>query len=223
MKLTTGGIAHTSIRFPVVGKITREPLPECERHNRIFLTNEIPSQINQMAGYCGVLTPTRVESTKFPVPLIFALQEADHLRTGDIVGMQPKSGFVRTLYRPDSDHNVIFATDRCNSNCLMCSQPPKDHDDIRAMTDRNLKLIEIIDSAPRRLVITGGEPTLLGENLFTIIAALRDKFPSTSLHMLTNGRIFAWPKFTARLAERGIQISCWESHCIRTTQEFMTM
>jgi len=49
--------------------------------------------------------------------------------------------------------------------------------------------------------VTVAEPTLLGERLFTIIAALRDKFPSTYVHMLTNGRSFAWPNFTARLAE----------------------
>ena len=31
---------------------------------------------------------------------------------------------------------------------------------------------------------------------------MRYKFPETYLHMLTNGRIFAWSAFTARLAER---------------------
>jgi MoaA/NifB/PqqE/SkfB family radical SAM enzyme len=38
------------------------------------------------------------------------------------------------------------------------------------------------------------------ERLFAIIEALRDKFPETRLHMLTNGRVFAWPGYTARLA-----------------------
>ena len=115
--------------------------------------------------------------------------------------MEPKIGFIRTLYRPDSDHNVIFATQRCNSNCLMCSQPPRDRDDTDPLTQRNLELIGLIDTPPKRLVITGGEPTLLGERLFKIITALRDKFPETYLHMLTNGRAFAWPVFAARLAE----------------------
>ncbi len=201
MRLTTGGNAHSSLRNSVVGKITREHLPENERRDRILLVDSIPTARNQIVGYRGILTPAKIETDQFPIPLISSLQETVHLRTADIVGIEPKSGFVRTLYRPDSEHNVIFATDRCNSNCLMCSQPPKDHDDTQAMTDRNLKLIELIDSAPGRLVITGGEPTLLGERLFTIIAALRDKFPSTYVHMLTNGRSFAWPNFTARLAE----------------------
>jgi His-Xaa-Ser system radical SAM maturase HxsC len=201
MRLTTAGKAHCSLRSSLVGKITREHLQEHERGDRILLVERIPTDRNRVIGYRGILTSAKVETDKFPIPLISSLQEMDHLRTSDIVGIEPKSGFVRTLYRPDSDHNVIFATDRCNSNCLMCSQPPKDHDDTQAMTLRNLKLIELVDSAPERLVITGGEPTLLGEKLFTIIAALRDKFPSTYVHMLTNGRSFAWPNITARLAE----------------------
>jgi His-Xaa-Ser system radical SAM maturase HxsC len=82
----------------------------------------------------------------------------------------------------------------------MCSQPPQDHDDADALTERNLDLIRLIDRPPAQLVISGGEPTLLGERLFTIITALRDKFPETRLHMLTNGRVFAWPRYTARLA-----------------------
>src|SRR5260370_42287564 len=85
----------------------------------------------------------------------------------------------------------------------MCSQPPRDRDDTDALLQRNLELIRLIESPPARLVITGGEPTLLGERLFTLVAALRDKFPKTYLHMLTNGRIFAWPTYTAGLAAIG--------------------
>ena len=82
----------------------------------------------------------------------------------------------------------------------MCSQPPQDRDDAAASAERNLKLIELIDIPPKRLVITGGEPTLLGEKLFSIISAIGAKFPETHLHMLTNGRIFAWQPFTSQLA-----------------------
>jgi MoaA/NifB/PqqE/SkfB family radical SAM enzyme len=114
--------------------------------------------------------------------------------------MEPASGFVRTLYRPDSDHNVLFVTERCNSNCLMCSQPPRDRDDTDALLHRNLEMISLLRDVPSRLVITGGEPTLLGQRLFTLISALRDNLPSTYVHMLTNGRMFAWSSYTAGLA-----------------------
>jgi His-Xaa-Ser system radical SAM maturase HxsC len=200
MRLTTAGTPNASYKMPVVGKVSREPLRKNERAERILVTEQIPANIRELLGYSGFLTTAKLEDeTRLP-PTISSVEEIDHLRTNDIVAMEPQNGFIRTLYRPDSNHNVIFATQRCNSNCLMCSQPPQDRDDADALVQRNLQLIRLIDNPPSRLVITGGEPTLLGEGLFSIIEALRDKFPQTDLHMLTNGRIFAWPAFTSRLA-----------------------
>jgi His-Xaa-Ser system radical SAM maturase HxsC len=200
VKLTTGGKASLSFKDAVVGKVAREYLPEKARSQRILVTDEVPEDLRQLIGYSGFLTRAKLERELDSIPTISSVQAIDHLRSNDIVAMEPGNGFIRTLYRPDSDHNVIFATERCNSNCLMCSQPPRDRDDTDPLVRRNLELIRLIEKQPKRLVITGGEPTLLGEGLFAIVAALRDKFPGTYLHMLTNGRFFAWPAFTARLA-----------------------
>jgi His-Xaa-Ser system radical SAM maturase HxsC len=195
MRLATAGIA-AGFQKPVVARVSREPIPKEHRRDRIIVTDSIP---DDLPGYAGLIT-TKEDNGRALIPTIWAVRDADHLRTDDIVAMEPKNGFVRTVYRHDSNHNVLFATERCNSNCLMCSQPPQDRDDTQALTERNLEVIRLIDAPPKRLVITGGEPTLLGDNLFRIIAAVRDKFPTTYLHMLTNGRIFAWPAFTERLA-----------------------
>jgi His-Xaa-Ser system radical SAM maturase HxsC len=175
-------------------------LPLERRANVVFATEDVNLDNQQLNGYGAVLTTERLEPHLQVVPTIQALQHIDHLRTDDIVAVEPANGFVRTLYRPDSDYNVIFATQRCNSNCLMCSQPPQDRDDATASVERNLRLIDLIDKPPKRLVITGGEPTLLGNKLFSIIAAAEKKFPQTHLHMLTNGRAFAWRSFTSELA-----------------------
>jgi His-Xaa-Ser system radical SAM maturase HxsC len=199
MRLTTAGNPSTFSRA-VVGIVCREPLPTEARTDRILVTEAIPKFASELSGYSGVLTTAKLDGNVGSIPTISLAREIDHLRTNDIVCMEPRSGFVRTLYRPDSEHNVIFATERCNSNCLMCSQPPQDHDDAEALTERNLDLIRLIHKAPNQLVISGGEPTLLGERLFAIITALRDKFPETCLHMLTNGRVFAWSAYTGRLA-----------------------
>ena len=201
LRITTSGLPSSSLRVPVIGKVTCDPVSIDQRATRILVRANPPQNAGDLVGYRGFLTTANYHRSTRPVPTVSSVSEIDHLRTDDIVVIEPKSGFIRTLYRPDSDHNVIFTTQRCNSNCLMCSQPPQDRDDAEAMAERNLQLIKLIDSPPSRLVITGGEPTLLGERLFDIIAALRDKFPETYLHMLTNGRIFAWPAFTARLAE----------------------
>src|ERR1700683_5603336 len=196
MRLTTSGISNGRFNRPIVGRISREPLPLDSRRDVVFLGDTSALAPESLLGYRALISSTGRYSGESPG--ISAVNH-EHLLTGDIVALDP-SGFVRTLYRPASDHNIVFATGRCNSNCLMCSQPPKDVDDTDAMVSRNLELIRLIDNPPKRLVITGGEPTLLGERLFTIIEALRDKFPTTYVHMLSNGRTFAWPSYTAKLA-----------------------
>jgi His-Xaa-Ser system radical SAM maturase HxsC len=137
------------------------------------------------------------------VPVVYSVREIDHLRPGDIILIQPTTGFIRTIYRPDSKHNSLFLTERCNSNCLMCSQPPKDHDDSAFFTDVNLELIRMIRPGPEYLGITGGEPTLLNDRFFRIVEALKDDLPQTDVHILTNGRRFAWRDFTRRFAGIG--------------------
>lgn len=199
MRLTTAG-TPSAFRKPVVGVVSREPQPMGARADRILVTEAVPDRELELSGYSGFLTTAKLRCHVGLLPAISSVRDIDHLRSKDIVVMEPTNGFIRTLYRPDSDHNVIFATGRCNSNCLMCSQPPQDRDDEGALTKRNLELIRLIGKPPARLAITGGEPTLLGDRLFAIITALRDKFPETYSHMLTNGRIFAWCGFTARLA-----------------------
>ena len=58
----------------------------------------------------------------------------------------------------------------------MCSQPPKDKDDVESLTKRNEELIRLMDPAPSYLTITGGEPTLLGDHLFELIEQLKARY-----------------------------------------------
>ena len=56
--------------------------------------------------------------------------------------------------------------------------PPKDRDDVQALTERNLELIGLIKTPPPYLTITGGEPTLLGDDLFRLLAQLKVSMPT---------------------------------------------
>ncbi|HSL05230.1 MAG TPA: His-Xaa-Ser system radical SAM maturase HxsC [Nitrospiraceae bacterium] len=107
---------------------------------------------------------------------------------------------MRTIFRPESPHNTIFTTDRCNSNCLMCSQPPKEVDDSH-LVEENLKMLSLIQSPPEYMGMTGGEPTLLGPDLIRLLQATKDKLPTTHIHMLTNGRLYKDLAFVRRIAE----------------------
>lgn len=122
--------------------------------------------------------------------------------------LTPSPAWCAPCTAPYEEHHHLFVTERCNSNCPMCSQPPKDRDDTGALTARNLELIDLIPAPPSYLTITGGEPTLLGDKLFTLIGRLKDAMPGTELHMLTNGRSFAWPEYARRFAAVGHPNMC---------------
>ena len=199
MRLATAGIP-SQFSSSVVGIVTREPLAPEARANRILTTDLVAERSVDLSGYSGFLTTVKLEGPFNSIPIIHSVREIDHLQQNYIVAMEPRDGFIRTLYRPDSRHNVIVATERCNSNCLMCSQPPQDRDDADAMTERNLKVIELIQEPPEQLIVSGGEPTLLGEKFISILKALKERFPQTCVLVLSNGRAFAWSSFTARVA-----------------------
>jgi sulfatase maturation enzyme AslB (radical SAM superfamily) len=197
MKLTTAG-APVGFNKSIVGIAAMTQLPLNERSRRIWVGAVPPAELT---GYRGAIVTSEIVEQP-GIPFIHRTREIDHLHDGDIVVMEPGSGFIRSLYRPADKHNSIFVTERCNSNCVMCSQPPKDKDDTHELAERNLEVVRLIDPTPEYLTITGGEPTLLGDKLLTLISALRDKMPQTEIHMLTNGRKFAWSDFTRDFATR---------------------
>jgi His-Xaa-Ser system radical SAM maturase HxsC len=133
------------------------------------------------------------------VPMIIGLPETERIAAGSVVVISP-NGSVVTLYRPESHSNSIFSTGQCNSNCLMCSQPPVD-DDIPALIKEHLRLIDLISGEPESLGITGGEPTLLREGLIRILEAIKLRFSNTQLTMLTNGRAYANNSLVRQIAQ----------------------
>lgn len=159
----------------------------------------------QLNDYAGIVTDLPLEEL-FPegirhaeIPAIVSAGDMDFIHNGDILRLDFGKGYIQSLYRINSAHNAIFATDQCNSNCLMCSQPPKDIDDSHLIAE-HLRLVSLIPKNTEHLGITGGEPTLLGEGLFRILEACRDTLPNTRLHMLTNGRLFYYRSLAQRLA-----------------------
>lgn len=132
-------------------------------------------------------------------PVMSGYESLANLSDGTIVAIEPTGG-TNTLFRPESDHNAIFATGRCNSNCLMCSQPPSDWEPEDIVAE-HLRTIELIRTAPSNLGISGGEPTLLGSGLTKILSALKLKFPESPLFMLSNGRTFANAAYTKEIAD----------------------
>lgn len=130
------------------------------------------------------------------------------IQPGDVVRVRSGSTLVSVLYRRGSAANTLFATERCNSRCLMCSQPPRTDNDGWRVAEL-LKLIQLIDPDEPQLGISGGEPTLLGDDLGRLIDACADRLPDTHLHILSNGRTFCDPAVAASLGERGHPSVAW--------------
>lgn len=125
--------------------------------------------------------------------------DSAYLDEGDIVRFNPVAKESRVLYRKQSQHNSLFITERCNSRCIMCSQPPRNIND-DYLIDDILTMIPWMAKETSALGISGGEPTLLHERLLEVIRSTKLHLPNTYLHMLSNGRLFSYVKYAQQLA-----------------------
>lgn len=180
----------------LVGKVTRN-VESLDENAFLILdnnTNKLPS-----AKFLGILTTQLDYKLKNNEKVVYNIPSLEHLEDGDIVSVSP-DGKINTLYRVNSYHNTILVTERCNSNCLMCSQPPKDRNDVEILYEINKKVINLIPKNCVELGISGGEPTLAGEYFFLLLEHIKEQLPNTEIHILTNGRSFAWYEFAERYA-----------------------
>jgi His-Xaa-Ser system radical SAM maturase HxsC len=192
--LSAHGKSHR-ITEPIIGKIASS---EAGWSHRIQLCDQWHG--GSMEGFDALLCEQVLSSTvlsRLSTPVVHGLS-IGHLAEGDVVRVDER-GHVRTLYRRASKFNALFATDRCSSLCLMCSQPPRKVDDdwrVREM----LQTIDLIDPCTSELGITGGEPTLLKDGFLQVVRACKEQLPNTALHVLSNGRLFRYGSFAKGLA-----------------------
>lgn len=197
IQLRSRGLAG-GIPGRVLGKATRTAMPEAVRGNYLRVVSKEEASLEALSGYAAVLCEGE-PSVETDDPLVHGYESLDFLKNDYIATVDTRNGFTRVIYRPDSKHNTLFTTDRCNSNCLMCSQPPKEVDESGLLTE-HLRYIDLIPNTPQYLCITGGEPTLLKGGLIQIIAKLKDRFPDTLITMLSNGRSYCYEDFVEKLA-----------------------
>ena len=183
---------------PFIGRVVRGDDHAPSKETDILIVDRPESM---RAGYLAYLAPEEVGDSLaaevWPIPASLT-----HLTSGDIIRISPRSGSLWVMYRRESAYNAMLLTERCNSYCLMCSQPPKTANDDHLLRSY-LEAIPLMSSETRELGITGGEPTLLGEGMLELVRRCHECLPETGLHMLSNGRMFRYLNLCREVAEIG--------------------
>lgn len=133
-----------------------------------------------------------------PYNTVILPSEFSYLAAGDVVRIDPVAKRLRVLYRAQAPSNSLLLTERCNHYCVMCSQPPKAADDTQVARDV-LAALPLFSKNTRELILSGGEPTLVGDLFFDILKKIRGHLPDTSVHVLSNGRSSADRNFSERV------------------------
>ena len=135
----------------VVGRITTVAVADDRRSEHVLLVGP-HSLEGDLEGYGAVLSLDSGDATHVHQGIV-DVHSLDYLETGDVVALHP-SGMVEVLFRRASPHNTLLTTERCNSLCIMCSQPPKDIDDSWRATNI-LRALDLMDPSCQELGLTG--------------------------------------------------------------------
>lgn len=199
LKLHARGLRSLSDRSPspFVARISSDPQAPAESRSKDLLL--VTAEADELPpGFRGYLLYKELPvAYRKDVYLLGA--EHRHVRPGDVVRIDPGRGTLHSLYRASSRFNTFLVTERCDNFCVMCSQPPRDHDD-SWLLDELEQVIGLISTDGGEIGITGGEPALLGDRLLHLLGLLRDHLPRTAVHLLTNGRRLSDRDFAQALA-----------------------
>ncbi len=182
-----------NIKNVILGKVSFKNSIFEDKRNKIFVTEK--AKISNK--YLAVITSANNIESYGKQRIVKSVKNIYDLNENDLVTIN-ENGIINVVFDIKSRHNAIFVTERCNSNCIMCPQPP-----VKQESDKfklNLKYISLIDKKTQTIGITGGEPTLMGDKLFGILNAIHKRIPYASINLLSNGIKFEDYEYTKRFA-----------------------
>lgn len=157
----------------------------------------------------GELTAERL--TFFPENVVVPLSANEKklfevFDEGDVLDINEK-GILYRWYSASEGDAGMATTSLCNSNCRMC--PASDNE----RRQKSSLTIEQMDAVLRHMpkdlwhfTITGGEPTLIGEDDFLhLLASIKRELPLAKILLLTNGRTLGDKEFFGRFIREAPQ------------------
>ncbi len=156
---------------PIIGKVSFSQVEKKNRSLTIIANQKFYKW--KLKDYAALITSQSDvdnELKNLIIPTVFNIEDIELLSEGDVVEILP-NGLIKVFYQRNSRHNLIFVTSRCNSDCIMCPQAV-DYNEGN-LTELNLKIIPLIDQSTEELALTGGEPTVVGHDLFRLILACK--------------------------------------------------
>ena len=179
---------------PFLGRICDDPgLQQGQRASHILLAssaNDLPVGFRAYLVRSSDGRSDGAASEGAPDDVYQLGEDFHYLAAGDVIRIEPHRNSLHVLYRRRSRSNSFLLTERCDNNCVMCSQPPKQRDDAW-IVDELMEVIPLVSPETTEIGLTGGEPSLLGDRLIALIARCKDFLPNTALHLLSNGRGFS--------------------------------
>lgn len=144
-------------------------------------------KVSTAAGRSFKLTGSSFAGQTAPRELVCPTQHPESLKLNDVVRLSEGRQRAIVAFRASDRHHTLFVTNQCNSRCLMCSQPPTSQDDSWLYREA-METISLIDSPPRIVGVTGGEPTLNAPQLRELLDFAHRHWPDTTMEVLTNAR-----------------------------------
>ena len=125
----------------------------------------------------------------------------DTLKDNDVICIY-SNGVVKKIYDSNSKNIDLLLTSHCNSSCVMCPMSEQSRQaDEKGYLSWLKELISILPSDLNRICLTGGEPTMIGDDFIQILDLVRKKFNHASFQLLTNGRSMSDFSFCSKVVE----------------------
>ena len=196
------GKASRSFR-PIIGVVAKSHRPIWAREYTIFVTE----QLDKLSiGYKACISSGR-KGYFFHPDHIYDCKDIDILHVGDIVRIDA-NGCVSVLWEIRSHQNAFMLTEACNCKCIMCPQPTRRHSpQLLQEAQHTLTLLKNQDI--KQICITGGEPSLLGDNFIDFLHRCVNEHPTAIIDILTNGKNFSNREFTRNVAQVATNNVCF--------------